>query len=191
LNDRHIWAEDYDSDLTDVFAIQSDLAKKITGELQAKLSPAERVQIERKPTENGEAYLAFLQAHDLCTRPDKFRGDIDKAEELFAKATKLDPNFAGAFAGLAWVHEWNYHSFDRTPARREKARAAVDTAVRLQPDLPEAHLALGFYYYYCERNYQEALNEFSIAKTKFAKLGGSLHGDWGDRASPGQVGQVH
>jgi TolB-like protein/Flp pilus assembly protein TadD len=163
-NDRHIWAEDYDSDLTDVFAIQSDLAKKITGELQAKLSPAERVQIERKPTENGEAYLAFLQAHDLCTRPDKFRGDIDKAEELFAKATKLDPNFAGAFAGLAWVHEWNYHSFDRTPARREKARAAVDTAVRLQPDLPEAHLALGFYYYYCERNYQEALNEFSIAK---------------------------
>src|SRR4029453_15190818 len=68
LNDRHIWAEDYDSDLTDVFAIQSDLAKKITGELQAKLSPAERVQIERKPTENGEAYLAFLQAHDLCTR---------------------------------------------------------------------------------------------------------------------------
>jgi TolB-like protein/Flp pilus assembly protein TadD len=163
-NDRHIWAEDYDSDLTDVFAIQSDLAKKITGELQAKLSPAEQAQIERKPTENDEAYLAFIQAHDLCTRPDKFRSDIEKAEELFAKATKLDPNFAGAFAGLAWVHDWSYHSLDRTPARREKARAAADTAIRLQPDLPEAHLALGFYYYYCERNYQEALNQFSIAK---------------------------
>jgi serine/threonine-protein kinase len=163
-NDRHIWAEDYDSDLNDVFAIQSDLAKKITGELQAKLSPAEQAQIERKPTENDEAYLAFLQAHDLFTRPDKFRNDIEKAEELFEKATKLDPNFAGAFAGLAWLHEWNYHSLDRTPARREKARAAADTAIRLQPDLPEAHLALGFYYYYCERNYQEALNEFSIAK---------------------------
>jgi eukaryotic-like serine/threonine-protein kinase len=163
-NDRHIWAEDYDSDLTDVFAIQSDLAKKITGELQAKLSPAEKAQIERKPTENSDAYLAFLQAHDLCTRPDKFRSDIEKAEELFAKATKLDPNFAGAFAGLAWVHEWNYHSFDPTPARREKARVAADIAIRLQPELPEAHLALGFYYYYCVRNYQEALNEFAIAK---------------------------
>jgi TolB-like protein/Flp pilus assembly protein TadD len=163
-SDRHIWAEDYDSDLTDVFAIQSDLAQKIAGELQAKLSPAEQAQIERKPTENDEAYLAFIQAHDLCTRPDKFRSNIEKAEELFEKATKLDPNFAGAFAGLAWVHDWSYHSLDRTPARREKARAAADTAIRLQPDLPEAHLALGFYYYYCERNYQEALNEFSIAR---------------------------
>jgi TolB-like protein len=163
-NDRHIWAEDYDSDLTDVFAIQSDLAKKITGELQAKLSPAEKAQIERKPTENGDAYLAFLQAHDLCTRPDKFRSDIEKAEELFAKATKLDPNFAGALAGLAWVHDWSYHSFDPTPARREKARAAAEAAIRLQPDLPETHLALGFYYYYCERKYQETLNEFAIAK---------------------------
>jgi TolB-like protein len=140
-NDKHLWAEDYDSDLTDVFAIQSDLAKKITGELQAKLSPAEKEQIERKPTENSEAYLAFLQAHDLFTRPDKLRSDIEKAEELFAKATKLDPNFAGAFAGLAWVHDWSYHSFDPTPARREKARAAADMAIRLQPDLPEAHLA--------------------------------------------------
>ena len=64
-NDQHIWAEDYDRDLTDVFAIQTDLAKKIVGELQAKLSPAEQAQMERKPTENGEAYLAFVQAHNL------------------------------------------------------------------------------------------------------------------------------
>src|SRR5437868_14229441 len=66
--DEHMWAEDYDRDLTDVFAIQSDLAQKIAGELQAKLSPTEKAQIERKPTENSEAYLAFVQAHDLCTR---------------------------------------------------------------------------------------------------------------------------
>jgi TolB-like protein/Tfp pilus assembly protein PilF len=163
-NDEHIWAEDYDRDLTDVFAIQTDLAQKIAGELQAKLSPVEKARIERRPTKNSEAYLAFIQAHDLFTRPDKLRGDTEKAEQLFEQATKLDPDFAGAFAGLAWVHDWMYHSFDPTPARKEKARAAAEAAIRLQPDLPEAHLALGFYYYYCERIYQRALDEFEIAK---------------------------
>src|SRR5881394_1051248 len=163
-NDQHLWAEDYDRELTDVFAIQSDLAQKIAGELRAKLSPAEKAQIERKPTENSEAYLAFVQAHDLCTRPDKLRPTVEKAEQLFEQATRLDPDFARAFAGLAWVHDWMYHTADPTPARKEKARAAADTAIRLQPDLPEAHLGLGFYYYYCERNYDKALDEFAIAK---------------------------
>ena len=162
--DEHIWANDYDRELTDVFAIQTDLAQKIASELQAKLSPTEKAMMTRKPTENNEAYLAFVQAHDLFTRPDKFRAETEKAEQLFEQATKLDPNFAGAFAGLAWVEDWMYHSFDPTPARKEKARAAANEAIRLQPDLPEAHLALGFYQYYCERNYQGALNEFAIAQ---------------------------
>ena len=162
--DEHMWAEDYDRDLTDVFAIQTDLAQKIARELQAKLSPTEKAQIERKPTENSEAYLAFMQGHEMFYRPDKFRSNTEKAEQLFEKATKLDPNFAGAFAGLAWVEDWMYHEFDPTAARKEKARAAANEAIRLQPDLPEAHLALGFYNYYCERNYQAALNEFAIAK---------------------------
>ena len=162
--DEHLWANDYDRDLTDVFAIQTDLAQKIASELQAKLSPTEKAQIEHKPTQNSEAYLAFVQAHDLFTRPDKFRAATEKAEQLFEQATKLDPNFAGAFAGLAWVEDWMYHSFDPTPARKEKARAAANEAIRLQPDLPEAHLALGFYHYYCERDYQGALNEFAIAQ---------------------------
>jgi TolB-like protein/Tfp pilus assembly protein PilF/predicted negative regulator of RcsB-dependent stress response len=162
--DEHMWAEDYDRDLTDVFAIQTDLAQQIVRELQAKLSPMEKAQIERRPTQSGEAYLAFVQAHDLSTRPDKFRGDIENAEQLFERATKLDPNFAEAFAGLAWIDNWMYHTFDPTAARKEKARAAAEEALRLQPNLPEAHLALGFYYYYCERDYQNALREFAIAK---------------------------
>jgi TolB-like protein len=162
--DEHIWAEDYDRDLTDVFAIQSDLAQKIAGELQAKLSPMEKSQIEHKPTQNGEAYLAFVQGHELFYRPDKFRSNTEKAEQLFEKATKLDPNFAEAFASLAWVEDWMYHDFDPTSARKEKARAAAEEAIRLQPKLPEAHLALGFYHYYCERDYQTALDEFAIAR---------------------------
>src|SRR5216117_1609887 len=163
-NDEHMWAEDYDRDLTDVFAIQTDLAQKIANELQAKLSPTEKAQIERRPTENSEAYLAFMQGNEMCHRPDRFRSNTEKAEQLFEKATKLDPNFAGAFAGLAWIEDWIYHDFDPTPARKGKARAAAETAIRLQPDLPEAHLALGFYHYYCERNYQAALDEFAIAR---------------------------
>jgi TolB-like protein/Tfp pilus assembly protein PilF len=163
-NDEHVWAEDYDRDLTDVFAIQTDLAQKIARELQAKLSPAEKVQIERKPTDNSEAYLAFMQGNEICHRADRFRSNTEKAEQLFEKATKLDPKFASAFAALAWVHDWSYHDFDPTPARKDRARAAADTAIRLQPDLPEAHLALGFYHYYCERDYQAALNQFAIAK---------------------------
>src|SRR5215475_5424076 len=163
-NDEHMWAEDYDRDLTDVFAIQTDLAQQIVRELQAKLSPMEKAQMERKPTENGEAYLAFMQGHEILNRPDKFRSNTDKAEQFFEEATKLDPNFAGAFAALARVHEWSYRDYDPTPARKEKARVAAETAIRLQPDLPEAHLAMGFYYYYCERDYQGALKEFAIAK---------------------------
>ena len=163
-NDEHMWAEDYDRDLTDVFAIQTDLAQQIVRELQAKLSPMEKAQIERRPTENSEAYLAFMQGHEMFYRPDKFRSNTEKAEQLFEKATKLDPNFAGAFAALAWVHDWSYRDIDPTPARKEKARAAAVEALRLQPNLPEAHLGMGFYHYYCERDYQGALDEFAIAR---------------------------
>jgi TolB-like protein/Flp pilus assembly protein TadD len=163
-NDEHLWAEDYDRDLTDVFAIQTDLAQQIVRELQAKLSPMEKAQIEKKPTQNPDAYLAFVRGHDLSNRPDKLRTDTEEAEQLFERATRLDPKFAGAFAALAWIDDWMYHTFDPTPARKEKARAAAQEAIRLQPDLPEAHLALGFYYYYCERDYQNALREFAIAK---------------------------
>ncbi len=163
-NDRHIWAEDYDRELTDVFRIQSDLAKKIAGELSAKLSPTEKAQIERKPTENTEAYLAFVEGHDLLTRPDKLRADTEKAEQLFERATRLDPNFGKAFAALGWVEDWIYHTFDPTPSRKAKAHAVAEEALRLEPNLPEAHLAMGFYHYYCERDYQGALDEFASAR---------------------------
>src|SRR6184192_1575670 len=163
-NDEHIWAEDYDRDLTDVFAIQTDLAQKIASALQAKLSPTEKARLDNRPTQNPDAYLLFVQAHDYATRMDIFRDTTLKAEPLFEQAIKLDPNFALAFAGLSMVESWIYHSFDPTPARREKARLNADEALRLQPDLPEGHLALGFSYYYGDRDYQRALAEFEIAK---------------------------
>jgi tetratricopeptide (TPR) repeat protein len=163
-NDEHIWAEDYDRDLTDVFAIQTDLAQKIASALQAKLSPNEKERLDRQPTKDPNAYLLFIQAHDYANRPERFRDDSLKAEELFEQAIRLDPKFAAAFAGLSMVESWIYHSFEPTAARREKARLNADESLRLQPDLPEGHLALGSVYYYCDRDYERALAEFEIAK---------------------------
>jgi len=163
-NDEHIWAEDYDRDLTDVFAIQTDLAQKIASALQAKLSPTEKARLDNRPTQNPDAYLLFVQAHVCANRMDMFHDASLKAEPLFEQAIKLDPNFALAFAGLSMVESWIYHSFDPTEGRRQKARLNADEALRLQPDLPEAHLALGSSYYYGDRDYERALAEFEIAK---------------------------
>ncbi len=163
-NDEHIWAEDYDRDLTDVFAIQTDLARRIASALQAKLSPNEKARLDRRPTQNPDAYLLFVQAHDYASQREMFHDTSLKAEPLFEQAIKLDPNFALAFAGLSMVESWLYHTSDPVPARREKARLNADEALRLQPDLPEAHLALGFSYYYGDRDYGRALAEFEIAR---------------------------
>jgi TolB-like protein/class 3 adenylate cyclase/Tfp pilus assembly protein PilF len=162
-NDEHIWAEDYDRDLTDIFAIQTDLAQKIANELRAKLSPTEKAQLVRKPTENNDAYLAFVQAHNLQNAFE----DLDKlkrAEELYERAIQLDPNFALAFARFSQLESWIVHTFEPTSARREKARTLAERAMQLQPDLPEAHLALGYSYYYGDLNYDAAEKEFVIAQ---------------------------
>ena len=163
-NDEHVWAEDYDRDLTDVFAIQTDLAEKIASALQAKLSPNEKARLDRQPTKDSDAYLLYVQAHDYASRPDRLRDTSLKAEELFEQAIKLDPNFALAFAGLSMVQSWLYHESEPTPARREQARLNANEALRLQPDLPEGHLALGYSYYYGDRDYERALAEFEIAR---------------------------
>ena len=162
-NDEHIWANDYDRDVTDVFAIQTDLAKEIASALQAKLSPAEKSQMEQKPTDNSEAYLAFVQAHDLSGAVEDFE-KLKQAEQLYARALDLDPKFALALARYSQLESWIIHSYDRTPERRQKARTLAERALELQPDLPEGHLALGFSYYYGDNNYEAALSEFQTAQ---------------------------
>jgi TolB-like protein/Tfp pilus assembly protein PilF len=161
--DEHLWAEDYDRELTDVFAIQTDLAQKIAGELQAKLSPAEKAQMQRKPTENGEAYLAFVQAHNLQSAFEDF-GKLKQSEQVYERAIELDPKFALALARYSQLESWIFHIFNPTRERRQKARALAEQALQLQPDLPEAHLAMGFSYYYGDNNYDEAQKEFEIAQ---------------------------
>ena len=162
-NDEHIWGNNYDRDLTDVFAIQTDLAREIASALQAKLSPAEKEQIERRPTQNTEAYLAFVQAHNLHVALED-REKLNQAEKLYEKAIQLDPSYALAYANLSRLHSWVYHTYDPVPARRDKARTVAERALQLQPDLPEGHLALGFSYYYGDLNYAAALQEFALAQ---------------------------
>jgi TolB-like protein/Flp pilus assembly protein TadD len=162
-NDQHIWAEDYDRDLTDVFAIQTDLAQKIAHELQAQLSPSEQEQLTRKPTENGEAYLAFVEAHNLQASLED-RGKLKQAAQLYDRAIQLDPKFVLAIANLSILHSWIYHNFEPTDAERDLAKQHADRALALAPDLPEAHLARGYSLYYGERDFEGALAEFGIAQ---------------------------
>ena len=161
--DEHLWANDYDKDVTDVFSLQSDLAREIANALQAKLSPAEKSQMTRKPTENGEAYLAFVQAHDLsCAWEDPLK--LKQSAQLYQRAIELDPNFALALARYSQLESWMLRTHEASSEHREKARTLAERALQLQPDLPEAHLARGFSYYYGDNNYEAALKEFEIAQ---------------------------
>jgi TolB-like protein/Flp pilus assembly protein TadD len=171
-NDEHIWANNYDRDLTDVFAIQNDLAQKVANELQAKLSPTEKEQMTRKPTENGEAYLAYIQAQNLFM-PEEF-SKLKQGEQLYERAIELDPNFALAYARLSHMESWIFHSFDPSRTRRDKARTLAEQALKLQPNLPEGHLALGFCYYYGDLDYDRAFEEFKIAQNGLPNDAGVL-----------------
>jgi serine/threonine-protein kinase len=117
----------------------------------------------RKPTENGEAYLAFVQAQNLQCAVEDF-DKLKQSEQLYERAIELDPKFALAIAWYSQLQSWIVHTFDGTPERRGKARSLAERALQLQPDLPEAHLAVGFSYYYGDNNYDAALREFEIAQ---------------------------
>ena len=162
-NDQHIWAEDYDRELTDVFAIQTDLAQKIAHELQAQLSPSEEEEMTRKPTENGEAYLAFVEAHNLQMSMEN-REKLNQAVQLYERAIQLDPKFVLAIANLSILHSWIYHYYEPTDSEGDLAKKYADRALELAPDAPEAHLARGYSLYYGARDYEGALREFAIAQ---------------------------
>jgi TolB-like protein/Flp pilus assembly protein TadD len=162
-SDQHVWAEDYDGELTDIFKMQTELAHKIAAALQAKLSPSEREHMERKPTMNDEAYLNYVLGHDL---QDAYENSekLKQAEEKYERAITLDPQFALAFARYSQLESWIVHTFDKTPARKQKARILAERAIALQPDLPEAHLAVGYVDYYVDNNFEDAAREFETAR---------------------------
>jgi len=161
--DSHLWAQSYDRQLTDIFSVEGEVAKKIADSLSATLSPQEKARVETKPTENADAYVLYLRARQYQTRPDNFLQDFRSAAELYQQAIALDPNFALAHARLSAVTSQIYHWFEPTEANRQKARSEAMESLRLQPNLGEGHLALGLYLYYEEADYAGALRELDLA----------------------------
>ena len=161
--DTQQWGEHYDRDLADVFAIQSEIAKAIADQLQAKLSPQEKARVEEIPTSSTEAYAFYLRANQIERNPDTLLEDYKTAEQLYIEAIALDPSFALAHARLASVCAEIFHYYEPTEAWKIKARNEADTALRLQPNLAEAHFALGQCAYWMDQNYDRALEQFEIA----------------------------
>src|SRR5438034_2568319 len=168
-NDAHLWAQTYDRDLADVFAIQSEIAKAIADQLQAKLSPNEKKAIEQPPTTDLAAFDLYSRAKSLLLKSNfcvTYEPNLREAIELLDEAVKRDPSFFDAYCQLAYAHEYLYGQTgsDHTPARLALAEAAVQAATRLRPDAPETHLARAQYLYYGLRDYPGALAQLEIAR---------------------------
>src|SRR6184192_1643746 len=166
--DTQLWAERYDRDVADVFAIESELAGKIVAQLQAKISPSEKAAIKKPSTTDLAAYDLYLRAQELfadTSDPIHAREKLPQAAQLLDEAVARDPHFIQAWGLLSRVHGAAYfRGHDHTPARLGLANAAVQTALRLQPDAGEAHLALAIYYYNGFRDYGRARSELVIAR---------------------------
>jgi serine/threonine-protein kinase len=165
--DAHIWAETFDRELTDLFAIQSELAERIVRALRANLSPEEKAGLEGRPTRSLEAYDLYLQARELF----RWSGIGDPQENgeqalpLLDRALALDPEFAQAHYLVSRIHaELYWFGYDKSPARIARAKASAETALRLRPEQGEGHLALAFYHYYSRRDYEAAIRELTLAQ---------------------------
>lgn len=165
-NDTHMWAEKYDRDLADVFAIQSEIAQAIADQLQAKLSPKEKAAIEERPTKDLAAYDLYLRAKVLVF-PFGGREDNFEAVQLLDQAIARDPAFLLAHCQLAEVHDVIYFLWDHTETRLSLAETSVRAAVRLQPDSGETHLAQAIHFY---RGYLD----YGRAREQLAKAEGAL-----------------
>jgi len=165
-NDRQMWGDRYDREVTDVFAIQTAVAEEIARTLQARLSPVQKAQIERKPTEDAAAYDLYLRALEYDHRPGVQLDNLEIAERFYRRAIQADPSFALAHARLAYERMWTYLFVAGAPdSVAEEARDEAEQSLRLQPDLPEGHLALGHYYSLRQLDYDRALKEIEFARS--------------------------
>ncbi|PYK64748.1 MAG: hypothetical protein DME50_11900 [Verrucomicrobia bacterium] len=168
-NDSHLWADTFDRKLTDIFSVESDVAKSIADQLRVKLTGAEEQVIAAKPTDNIEAYDAYLRGLAYTLKPggtSRQRGNFLGAQKYLREAVRLDPKFALSWALLSIVDARGYitTALQPTVALREEARQAAETALTLQPNLGEAVLAKGQYHYGCLKDYSTAVRYFEQAR---------------------------
>jgi TolB-like protein/Flp pilus assembly protein TadD len=166
--DEHVFADTYDRELSleNLLAVQREVALRIAHALRATLTAEEREQIERVPTENPEAYDYYLRGLEFLRRSFA-EADLRIALEMFENATHSDSNFALAYARLSQAHSRMYwYYYDRSQERLQQAKGAVDRSLELEPDLPEGHLALGYYYYHGHLDYEKAMQEFETALSR-------------------------
>jgi serine/threonine protein kinase/Flp pilus assembly protein TadD len=162
--DVHLWAQTYDRDLADVFAIQSEIAKAIADQLQAKLSPSESHVLASVRTHDTEAYDLFLRGeYEVHQAESSWAAEAyNRADAFYRQALARDPNFAEAAAALAHSRLlWHWEISPLAPAELEEVKSFIDRALALAPNLPEAHLALGLLFYFGHRQYEMALTEFN------------------------------
>jgi TolB-like protein/Tfp pilus assembly protein PilF len=164
-NDSHLWADTYDRKLTDIFSVESEVAKAIADQLRAKLTGQEEQVIAAKPTENVEAYDIYLRGLAYSLKPLNTANSLG-AQKYLREAVRLDPQFALAWALLAYTESRGYLTANLQPtvALREEARQAAETALTLQPNLGEALLARGHYHYACLKDYDTAVRYFEQAR---------------------------
>ena len=164
-DDSHLWAETYDRVLDDVFEVQSEIAKRVTDQLGVSLVGSELAAIEQQPTDNVDAYQAYLQGRYYATRPHFTYENWSRALAAWERAVELDPEFALAHAELARGHALlRFLRHDLTPERLEAADAAAARALELAPDPPRVRLALGYYHLWAYRDRERALTEFERAE---------------------------
>jgi serine/threonine protein kinase/Tfp pilus assembly protein PilF len=166
-NDSHLWADTFDRKLTDIFSVESDVAKTVADQLRAKLTGQEEQVIAAKPTDNPEAYDAYLRGLAYSVKPQfPSAATATGAQKYLREAVRLDPKFALAWALLSYVDAAGYITLRLQPTvgLREEARQAAETALTLQPDLAEAILAKGFYHYACLKDYDTAVRYFEQAR---------------------------
>ena len=166
--DTQVWAESYDRDVADLFVIQSDLAQAIVNQLQARLSPQQKAEIEETPTRDLAAFDLYLEAKrivDTYLEAEDVGASLLKAVRLLDEATERDPNFILAYCYTARAHNLLYFlDLDPTPKRNLLGEAAVENALRLRPNSAEAHLAKADHYFRCHRDYERAQDELAIAR---------------------------
>src|SRR6266566_2534249 len=165
-NDSHLWADTFDRKLTDIFSVESEVAKAIADQLQAKLTGQEEQVIAAKPTDNPEAYDAYLRGLAYTLKTQTTPASSLGAEKYLKQAVRLDPKFALAWALLSYVDALGYITLTLQPtvALSEEARQAAETALTLQPNLGEALMAKGFYNYACLKDYDTAVRYFEQAR---------------------------